>query len=151
ESSSPATRPSGRRRSWRPRPITTTRPSSPGSPAGWARRWSASTSTSSRHRTGSPNGAGEGGRPPPGPRRADAGRVRSGHAPSHPSPRRGARMVSSLGSDWTRGADGVLFRTAARVLLFDEADRLLLVRGHDADDPGRSWWFTIGGGIDPGE
>nr|WP_152818258.1 NUDIX domain-containing protein [Pseudactinotalea sp. HY160] len=44
-----------------------------------------------------------------------------------------------------------MYRSAARVLLFDDEDRLLLARGHDADDPGRSWWFTIGGGIDPGE
>ena len=26
-----------------------------------------------------------------------------------------------------------------------------LVRGHDSDEPSRSWWFTVGGGIDPGE
>lgn len=26
-----------------------------------------------------------------------------------------------------------------------------MVRGHDVDDPGRSWWFTVGGGIEPGE
>lgn len=28
---------------------------------------------------------------------------------------------------------------------------LLMVRGHDADNPSRSWWFTTGGGIAPGE
>jgi 8-oxo-dGTP pyrophosphatase MutT (NUDIX family) len=27
----------------------------------------------------------------------------------------------------------------------------LLIRGHDADKPDRSWWFSIGGGINPGE
>jgi len=37
------------------------------------------------------------------------------------------------------------------VLLFDELDRLLLVRGHDVDQPERSWWFTVGGGIGVGE
>lgn len=37
------------------------------------------------------------------------------------------------------------------MLLVDERDRLLLVRGHDVDNPARTWWFTIGGGIDPGE
>jgi 8-oxo-dGTP pyrophosphatase MutT (NUDIX family) len=57
----------------------------------------------------------------------------------------------TLGAEWTRGADGLLFRRAARVILLDEADRVLLVRGHDAHQPERSWWFTIGGGIDPGE
>lgn len=57
----------------------------------------------------------------------------------------------SLGPDWVRGTDGRYFREAARVLLVDEQDRLLLVRGHDVDRPARSWWFTIGGGIDAGE
>lgn len=58
----------------------------------------------------------------------------------------------SLGPDWVRSPkDGRYFRRAARVLLLDERDRLLLVRGHDVDRPERSWWFTIGGGIDAGE
>ncbi|WP_402465130.1 NUDIX hydrolase [Isoptericola aurantiacus] len=58
---------------------------------------------------------------------------------------------SSLGPDWVLGEDGLRHRSAARVILLDDAGRVLLVRGHDADDPGRSWWFTVGGGIDPGE
>jgi 8-oxo-dGTP pyrophosphatase MutT (NUDIX family) len=37
------------------------------------------------------------------------------------------------------------------VILVDDADRVLLVRGHDVDAPTRTWWFTVGGGIDPGE
>nr|WP_146841471.1 NUDIX domain-containing protein [Cellulomonas composti] len=45
----------------------------------------------------------------------------------------------------------MLFRRAARVILLDEHDRVLLIRGHDVDQPERSWWFTIGGGIDTGE
>jgi 8-oxo-dGTP pyrophosphatase MutT (NUDIX family) len=57
----------------------------------------------------------------------------------------------AFGPEWTRGADGLLFRRAARVILLDEADRVLLVRGHDVDQPERSWWFTIGGGINAGE
>jgi 8-oxo-dGTP pyrophosphatase MutT (NUDIX family) len=36
-------------------------------------------------------------------------------------------------------------------VVLDDAGRVLLARGHDADQPERSWWFTIGGGIDPGE
>ena len=56
-----------------------------------------------------------------------------------------------LGPDWVRGPDGVLSRTAARVLLLDDRDRVLLVRGHDVDGPERSWWFTVGGGIEAGE
>lgn len=39
-------------------------------------------------------------------------------------------------------------RQAVRVLLFDEADRVLLVRFWDDD---RSWWCTPGGGVEPGE
>lgn len=52
---------------------------------------------------------------------------------------------------WRRGADGMRERSAARVVLLDAAGRVLLVRGHDVDLPERSWWFTVGGGIDPGE
>ncbi|WP_459349065.1 NUDIX hydrolase [Cellulomonas olei] len=65
-----------------------------------------------------------------------------------PSP---SATASALGADWVLGEDGLRFRRAARVLLLDADDRLLLVRGHDADQPERSWWFTVGGGIDPGE
>lgn len=42
-------------------------------------------------------------------------------------------------------------RHAARVLLLDDDGRVLLVKAHDADKPERQWWFTIGGGIEPGE
>lgn len=59
--------------------------------------------------------------------------------------------ASNLGPGWRPGPDGLLCRDAARVLLVDDADRLLLVRGHDIDQPERTWWFTLGGGIDPGE
>ena len=62
-----------------------------------------------------------------------------------------ADAPSSLGTDWVLGDDGLYFRRGARVLLLDDADRVLLVRGHDVDQPERSWWFTVGGGIDPGE
>lgn len=43
-------------------------------------------------------------------------------------------------------------RRAARVLLVDALDRVLLLRGSDPDDPGSGqWWFTPGGGLDEGE
>jgi 8-oxo-dGTP pyrophosphatase MutT (NUDIX family) len=58
---------------------------------------------------------------------------------------------SRLGPDWVLGEDGLRSRCAARVILLDAADRLLLIRGHDADQPARGWWFTVGGGIDAGE
>lgn len=60
-------------------------------------------------------------------------------------------LPTQLGPDWVVGADGVPSRRGARVILLDERDRLLLVRGHDVDQPDRSWWFTVGGGIDTGE
>lgn len=59
--------------------------------------------------------------------------------------------MSFLGEDWKVGPDGLRYRHAARVLLFDDVDRLLLARGHDLDDPSRHWWFTIGGGRNQGE
>lgn len=43
-------------------------------------------------------------------------------------------------------------REAARVLVLDEAGRLLLIEGCDPSAPERGrWWFTPGGGLDPGE
>ncbi|MFI6866525.1 NUDIX domain-containing protein [Nocardia sp. NPDC050406] len=42
-------------------------------------------------------------------------------------------------------------RTSARVVLLDENDRVLLLRGHDPKVPDVPFWFTIGGGVDPGE
>lgn len=56
-----------------------------------------------------------------------------------------------LGPDWVLGPDGLRSRNAARVILLDDDDRVLLMRGHDVDQPERSWWFTVGGGIDAGE
>ncbi len=56
-----------------------------------------------------------------------------------------------FGDDWQPGPDGMLFRNGARVLLFDERGRLLLIRGHDWGKADRSWWFTVGGGLEPGE
>jgi 8-oxo-dGTP pyrophosphatase MutT (NUDIX family) len=49
------------------------------------------------------------------------------------------------------GAEEATPREAARVLVFDESDRVLLLRGHDPALPERSWWFTPGGGVDDGE
>lgn len=54
--------------------------------------------------------------------------------------------MSFLGEDWREGRDGVRFRHASRVLVFDADHRLLLARGRDIDNPERRWWFTIGGG-----
>lgn len=46
----------------------------------------------------------------------------------------------------------VINRRAARVLLLDGQDRVLLFRGGDPAAPeAGTWWFTVGGGVDPGE
>jgi 8-oxo-dGTP pyrophosphatase MutT (NUDIX family) len=43
-------------------------------------------------------------------------------------------------------------RAAARVLLVDGGGRVLLFRGGDPARPeAGTWWFTPGGGVDPGE
>jgi 8-oxo-dGTP pyrophosphatase MutT (NUDIX family) len=42
-------------------------------------------------------------------------------------------------------------RRAARVLLLDWSDRVLLLHGHDPARPDEPYWFTVGGGLDPGE
>ena len=42
-------------------------------------------------------------------------------------------------------------RRAARVLLLDAEDRLLLFRGTDPARSGHVYWFTPGGGLQPGE
>lgn len=42
-------------------------------------------------------------------------------------------------------------RRAVRVLLTDEAGRILLFEDSDPGVPGARWWMTPGGGIDPGE
>ncbi|MFI9331824.1 NUDIX hydrolase [Kitasatospora sp. NPDC052868] len=42
-------------------------------------------------------------------------------------------------------------RRAARILLLDGQDRLLLFRGSDPAVPGVTWWFTPGGGLESGE
>jgi 8-oxo-dGTP pyrophosphatase MutT (NUDIX family) len=46
----------------------------------------------------------------------------------------------------------VRHRRAARVILIDEGGRVLLFRGGDPHRPDAgTWWFTVGGGVDPGE
>ncbi len=42
-------------------------------------------------------------------------------------------------------------RRAARILLVDGARRVLMFRGWDPGRPGHRYWFTPGGGLEPGE
>ncbi|MFJ6659428.1 NUDIX hydrolase [Streptomyces sp. NPDC091377] len=39
-------------------------------------------------------------------------------------------------------------RKVARVVLLDPRDRILLLHGHQPDDPTDDWWFTPGGGVE---
>ncbi|MFE1249912.1 NUDIX hydrolase [Streptomyces sp. NPDC058735] len=39
-------------------------------------------------------------------------------------------------------------RKVARVVLLDPRDRILLLHGHEPDDPADDWWFTPGGGVE---
>jgi 8-oxo-dGTP pyrophosphatase MutT (NUDIX family) len=45
----------------------------------------------------------------------------------------------------------LIIRRAARVLLVDAAERVLLMRGFDPATPEVRYWFTVGGGLDAGE
>lgn len=42
-------------------------------------------------------------------------------------------------------------RRVSRVVLLDPQDRILLLHGHEPDDPTVSWWFTPGGGLEGDE
>ncbi|MYV71195.1 NUDIX domain-containing protein [Streptomyces sp. SID2131] len=46
---------------------------------------------------------------------------------------------------------GPVVRKVARVVLLDPEDRVLLLHGHEPEDPGLSWWFTPGGGLEGDE
>lgn len=49
-------------------------------------------------------------------------------------------------------ADEPVRRRAGRVLLLDPDGRLLMLRGRDPARPEAGhWWFTVGGGCEPGE
>jgi 8-oxo-dGTP pyrophosphatase MutT (NUDIX family) len=45
----------------------------------------------------------------------------------------------------------VRHRPSARVLLVDHRERILLFRGADPAKPHLPFWFTVGGGVEPGE
>jgi ADP-ribose pyrophosphatase YjhB (NUDIX family) len=56
-----------------------------------------------------------------------------------------------MAADTAGTRDNPIPRVAARVLLLDGADRLLLLRGFDPASPEERYWFTVGGGLDEGE
>ncbi|GHI19734.1 DNA mismatch repair protein MutT [Streptomyces hydrogenans] len=46
---------------------------------------------------------------------------------------------------------GDVVRQVARVILLDPENRVLLMHGHEPDDPTDTWWFTPGGGLEGDE
>lgn len=66
---------------------------------------------------------------------------------------------ATAGAEATRAAEPVAaglpadeeLRKVARVILLDPADRVLLMHGFEPADPSSTWWFTPGGGVEPGE
>ncbi|MFF4019841.1 NUDIX hydrolase [Streptomyces sp. NPDC001843] len=50
-----------------------------------------------------------------------------------------------------RDSRGGGLRKVARVILLDPDDRILLLHGHEPDDPADDWWFTPGGGLEGDE
>lgn len=42
-------------------------------------------------------------------------------------------------------------RRVARVVLLDPENRILLLHGHEPEDPADDWWFTPGGGLEGAE
>ncbi len=79
-------------------------------------------------------------------------RVRGAGGGSDAEPVRGAGAGSD--AEGVRGAGpgaGRVVRKVARVVLLDPDDRVLLLHGHEPDDPGLTWWFTPGGGLEGDE
>lgn len=58
-------------------------------------------------------------------------------------------MVGDGGRTAGAPAARAVERLAVKVLLLDEADRLLLLRG--TEDGARQFWFPVGGGVEAGE
>jgi 8-oxo-dGTP pyrophosphatase MutT (NUDIX family) len=58
-----------------------------------------------------------------------------------------AAEVPPAGQDTYEGG----LRRVARVVLLDPEDRILLLHGHEPEDPADDWWFTPGGGVEGDE
>ncbi|WP_406830421.1 NUDIX domain-containing protein [Pedococcus sp. KACC 23699] len=48
-------------------------------------------------------------------------------------------------------ADEVVRRRAARVLVVDPGGHVLMIQGFDPHRPEDAYWYTVGGGLEPGE
>jgi 8-oxo-dGTP pyrophosphatase MutT (NUDIX family) len=67
----------------------------------------------------------------------------------------GGQPVPRSGSSGERPVPGPgelgELRKVARVVLLDPQDRILLLHGHEPEDPSDNWWFTPGGGVEGDE
>lgn len=54
-------------------------------------------------------------------------------------------------TEWPLDIDGFPHREAGRCIVFNQRGHILLILGHDVDDPAHRWWFTPGGGVEAGE
>jgi 8-oxo-dGTP pyrophosphatase MutT (NUDIX family) len=57
-----------------------------------------------------------------------------------------AEAVGGADDSYTGGV-----RRVSRVVLLDPEDRILLLHGHEPDNPADDWWFTPGGGLEGDE
>ncbi|GAA3042935.1 hypothetical protein GCM10020000_22560 [Streptomyces olivoverticillatus] len=91
------------------------------------------------------------------------GEVRPGRSSAHPGRcgvRAGGTAAGGAGRARRKGGDGRWMmrpspgtgrRKAARVILLDPYDRVLLLHGYEPGDPSTTWWFTPGGGLEGDE
>lgn len=54
-------------------------------------------------------------------------------------------------NEWPLDSEGFPHRSAARSVVYNSRGEILLILGHDIDDPGYRWWFTPGGGLEGNE
>ncbi len=77
---------------------------------------------------------------------ADGGTSGGSYGDSHQDSHQdsyGGTYEGSYGDTYEGG-----LRRVARVILLDPQDRILLLHGHEPDDPTDDWWFTPGGGVE---
>ena len=60
-------------------------------------------------------------------------------------------VQESIANEWPCDADGFPHRSAARVIIINDAGQAYLIKGHDYGDSNHAWWFTVGGGVSTGE
>lgn len=80
----------------------------------------------------------------------DGGHADPGTGPGGAAAPAGAPGTGTAPAPADDSYDGGL-RKVARVVLLDAQERILLLHGHEPDDPADDWWFTPGGGLEGDE